>query len=134
MQTKPFRERRKFIRFVVDARVNYRSKECAENNNADKSIPGLVRNLSVSGSCLILDAPFAVGAALSLEIILPSFSHAVHLEGIVIWSRPFMNQDVSSMFETGIKFTSIAKKDEPVFLNFLQKKMIKQTDRHSRLT
>ncbi|MFH1378890.1 MAG: PilZ domain-containing protein [bacterium] len=130
MKNSNFRERRKYVRFNIDARVNFKVKGTDKTKTSDKAIPGLVRNICVEGACFILDTRFAVNTILHLEIQLPSFSRAVHLTGEIRWSRPFMNQDVFNMFETGVKIIEIDKEDEIIFIDFLNKKMFERTARH----
>ncbi|MBD3270937.1 MAG: hypothetical protein GF384_00180, partial [Elusimicrobia bacterium] len=124
MQKKPFVERRKYIRFMIDARVNFEVEGKAISENNERKVPGLIKNLCFEGACLILDEQFPPGHILKLELFLPSISEPIHVQSEVRWSRPYMNQDVNSMYETGVKIININPKDQAVFIDFIREKLL----------
>ncbi|MFH1378889.1 MAG: PilZ domain-containing protein [bacterium] len=116
------KEKREYIRFDSNALVKYIIQKPDSPQNNQNEIHDIVKNLSIQGVCVILNQQLASSTVILLEIFLPSIPKSINLEGEVCWSRPFMNQDINNMFETGVKILNISKNDRNRFINYLETK------------
>ena len=116
------KEKREYIRFDSNALLKYTIKEPASSQDSQNEIHDIVKNLSIQGVCVILNKQLASHTVILLEIFLPSVQKPINFEGEVRWARPFMNQDINNMFETGVKILNISKNDRNQFINYLATK------------
>ena len=110
-------DRRKYIRFDTEIRVNFQIQEKRKDNILQGKISGISRNISVEGICFISKKKLKPGSRLELEIFLPSESKPLCLEGDVRWSNPFQSKKGKAMFETGVKLFTFNKDDANKFIS-----------------
>ena len=104
-------ERRKFLRCELCSEVRYQlEKKPAAKMNASG------RDISVGGGRLLMEEVLPQGTPLALEIDLTSEKNPVTAHGEVVWTREVGKEKPEPggerIFESGIKFTSLAPDDE----------------------
>jgi c-di-GMP-binding flagellar brake protein YcgR len=124
MDEKLFIERRKYVRFNADSKINIAVKKGKEKKPSDAKFAATARNLSVEGLCFKSKKKFDRGQLIRLEITLPSYSKPLHLEGKVSWSHALRKKSEKGFFDTGIKLFTVEKADEGKFLGYICEKMM----------
>ena len=126
-----FADRRKYIRFDLETKVNFKVKK--EDNVYSEEASAETRNLSAEGLCFVSDKNVLPGSILKMTITIPSQSQPVHLEGKVMWSEYLKGSEGEELFEIGVKLFTIDKSDEGRFLGYVCYKMVQALNRHMRL-
>jgi len=128
MQEEGFIEKRKYIRFDIDAEVNFQVLD--KNRVTLETASALAKNLSIEGVCFISHKKLEPGRIIKLEIILPYQSRPLHLEGKIRWSHPIKNQEGKERFEVGVKLLIVEKSDETKFIRYVYDKMEQDIDKN----
>ncbi len=126
-------EQRKYIRFDVQTRVNFRVKQKKEGEAPTARVSGLSKNISAEGICIKSETQLRPGSKLELEIFLPAESKPLHLKGEVRWSRPLGSGEGKPVFATGVKLFTIDKSDENRFVGYVCDKMTENLSRYLHL-
>ena len=106
-QTKPFKERRKYVRLETSVEVKY----------TVIGKPGTVnvfsKNISAGGLCLIVKEGLDVNTPLQLELRIPDLKDPIRALGRIVWQKSFEDAEGQPQvgFNTGIEFTGISDFD-----------------------
>jgi len=111
-------EKRKFPR--LDIAVDVQCGRVQEDAQVQKKDPGVTKNISAGGLCLIIYDEVRVGEHLKLYVSLPT-GRVICAVGQVVWASPF---DVSSdrgrsRCDAGIEFVEISKEDREEIQGFV---------------
>lgn len=100
-------ERRRVLRFEIDdySVVLYRIGTLQRIGFRKKNIGRTVRNLSLTGACLISDKPVRIGQKVQLLLILNKFNDLFDAMGIVRWVAG--SKILPDHYEIGVEFTSL---------------------------
>ena len=109
-------EKREHVRFDVPLPVHYHSNE--RPNNRYKVI---TRNISLGGFNVVVMEKLLPGAALHLEVDIPTKKHPLTCTTEVVWSKPLPQVDRSKNreFEAGVKFVQMGKADRAALEGFI---------------
>ena len=124
MKDDVFFERRKYLRFNADAKIQVKIKAKTKKKASAVNIVATTKNLSVEGFCFKSKKKYKHGDLIELEITLPVYRKPLHLEGKVVWSHTLRKKSEKGSFETGIKLFTIEKADEGKFLGYVCEKMM----------
>ena len=119
-----FIERRKYIRFNADSKINITVKREKGKKPSAAKVSAIAKNLSVEGLCFKSKKKYERGNLIRLEIYLPPYRKPLHLEGRVIWSHALRKKSEKGFFDTGIKLFTVEKADEGKFLGYVCEKMM----------
>ena len=114
-------ERRRFIRFDLDANIKFRLLE-----NMDDNIKGKAKNLSAEGLCIVTDREIPRDKDVELDLYLPGKKRTVRVHGKVMWTQKIKGTDKNKAdhFEAGIKLYMADKDDENTLLKYYCERMI----------
>ncbi len=124
MDKKVFIERRKYIRFNSDSKINVSAKKKKGKKAIDAKFAATAKNLSVEGLSFKSKKKFDRGQVIKLEIVLPVYNKPLHLEGEVVWSHALRKKSEKGFFDTGVKLFTVEKGDEGKFLGYVCEKMM----------
>ena len=116
-------ERRKFIRFDLNASLKYRF---FDDMNIDECIKGKAKNLSAEGVCIVTKKEIPQNKNIELYVSLPERKKPVMVHGKVIWTHKIKKSDknMPDHFEAGIKLYTVNKDDENALLRYYCERMI----------
>lgn len=117
---KPVRisDKRQYVRFNVDAKVNFQIQK--KGNEFSPVASAQAKNVSIKGVCFVSRTKIEPGSFLRLEIFLPEFTKPIHVEGQVQWARPFQ-QGQEPSYEVGVKLFIIDESDQAKFVTYISK-------------
>lgn len=101
-------ERRSYVRLDISVDVKY--KIIPKN---EPVMSGTTSDISAGGFRFFSKDKLEPGTKLNLEIVLPDQEKPVMAKGEVVWAEEFsiLSENVTPVFETGVKFMGIAEKD-----------------------
>ena len=116
-------ERRRFVRFDLDANVKFRF---FKNMNIGDSIKGKAKNLSADGVCIVTEKEIPRDKDVELDILLPGRKRPVRVRGKVVWINKVKSVDkkLSDRCEAGIKLYTVDRDDENTLLKYYCEQMI----------
>ena len=126
MTKREYIEKRKFVRFDVQTKVNVQIQSEQKGKVSSVKVSGISKNFSVEGASFISDRKLEPGSKLKLEIFLSQRSKPVHLKGQIMWSRPLNLPDGKEIYETGVKIATVEKSDEARFIKYVCDQMIQR--------
>ena len=124
-------DKRKFLRFDVETKVNFVIQE--KGYGVAKKFSGINKNLCLEGVCFISERKVDPGAILKLEIFLPRQSQPLHLEGEVRWSQAVTKTGEKDMWETGVRLFTLEKTDDSKFVGYVYDKEKKMTKKYRKV-
>jgi len=133
MKEKVFVERRKYIRFNADSKVNIQVEKGKKRALPSAKVSAIAKNLSVEGLYFKSKKKFNHGTLIKLEIYLSSLRKPLHLEGKVIWSHALRKKSEKGFFDTGVKLFTVKKADESKFLGYVCEKMMGRLGRFAHI-
>ncbi|MDP8216877.1 MAG: PilZ domain-containing protein [Candidatus Kaelpia imicola] len=120
------KNRRKYFRLEVGAKVNVYSEEKSKSIREDK-ISATVKSISAGGVCFSSGTKFTLGNIIKLEVLLPDENMPFCLRGEVIWSNPV---DSGDRYDTGVKMLSMGEGDEQKFIKYICAKMSERLSKY----
>ena len=125
-------ERRKFVRFDLDANVRYK---IAGNANVNESLKGKAKNVSGEGLCIASEKEIPRDRDIELDISLPGKKTPVRVHGQVVWTHRIKGADKNKTdhFESGIKIYTADKDDENTLLRFYCDRMVDNLSKYLHL-
>lgn len=123
MADKPFKERRRLIRFD-NANINFKTKEIDSDTGSNNILQAVAVNTSAEGICFMSSAELKPGTMIELDIAIPFQPKPARLKVKIKWSRPVKTEEGKKMFDTGARFV-FSKNDETRFLLYIYDKMDK---------
>ena len=114
-------ERRRFLRFdtALDALCEVMSERLKANSR--------VKNLSKEGALVLIDKPLHEGAELNISVDVPGDNVPIFASCQVAWQKK--GTDVSSGYETGLRFTKINNLDKGRLLEYIYSQWLKLLDK-----
>lgn len=132
MEKENFVERRKYVRFALGTKVNYRIGE-ERKKVCFKKASAISENMSVEGVCFRANEEIATGTQLNLEIFLPQEPEPLLLRGEVRWSNSIEPKDGKALFEIGVRLFTFDQSNESSYLRYVCDKMAERLRRHLQL-
>ncbi len=124
MRAEGFVNRRRYLRFNSESKINFQVQKKGRNQTLSEKTSAITRNLSIEGICFICEKNLTPGDIIKLEIVLPSQSQPLHLEGQVQWVGSLKPTENIEVFEAGVKlFTFKEEEDENRFIEYTRGKM-----------
>ncbi len=124
MRAKEFVDRRRYLRFNSESKINFQVQKKGQTQVPSGKTSSITRNLSIEGICFICEKNLTPGDIIKLEIVLPSQSQPLHLEGQVKWVSSLKPTENIEVFETGVKLFTLKEEDESRFIEYTYYKMI----------
>ena len=116
-------ERRKFIRFDLDANIKFKFLDKA---NVSENLNGKAKNLSAQGVCIVTEKEVPIDKDIELDISLPGKKDPVRVHGKAVWVQKIKGagKDKTGHFETGIEIYTVDKDDENTLLKYYCEQMV----------
>ena len=133
MEEKKPQERRKYVRFDVKTKVNFRLTKKRDDEVVLKQLSGTTKNISVEGICFTSETKLEPGSKLELEVVLPGEPEPLLLRGEVKWVYPVQSGQDKETYDTGVRLFTIDKGDENRFMGYVCEKMTERLSRYLHL-
>lgn len=135
MEDRAFVEKRKYVRFDLEVKIKFQILQQGKDKGQvpSESVSAITKNLSVEGIRFISDVRVELGSIIRMEILLPTQTQPLHLEGQVKWSQSLKQPDGKELFETGVKLFTIEKSDENRFMGYVYDKTIQNMGKYLSL-
>jgi len=116
-------ERRRFIRFDLDANVRYRF---FNDMDIGENIKGKAKNLSAEGVCIVTEKEMPRDKDIEVDIFLPGRKRSVRIRGKVVWIHRIKSAGkmLPNCYEAGIKLYTVDKDDENTLLKYYCEHMV----------
>lgn len=113
-------ERRKFLRFATEMRMEYMVSQRNEINGVT-----CIKDLSREGMRCLTPRQFEKGTMLDMKFLLPDDAKPVYLTGEVVWTDKSDEKDSGYMM--GIKFSKIDTLDRVRLLDYAYREWLKSS-------
>ncbi|MBN1872492.1 MAG: PilZ domain-containing protein [Candidatus Omnitrophica bacterium] len=125
-------DRRRFIRFDLDANVKFRF---FNDMNSDESMKGKAKNLSAEGVCISTEKEIPRDKDVQVDIRLPGKKKEVRVQGKVVWVKTIHSgtKRVGDHYEAGIKLYTVDKEDENTLLKYYCEQMVDNLSQYLHL-
>lgn len=120
MQKQNDKEKRKFIRVPLCAKLNFQVHE--KDKVSGESLPAVTKNISMKGICFVSEKQLTSGSMISIELHLPGKSLPLHLEGQIRWSKQLKQKGPVTMYESGVTLFVVNKNDEGRLADYICEK------------
>lgn len=132
MEKEKFVERRRYARFEVGTKVNYRIGKKQKKASLEK-VKAVSKNMSVEGICFQSNEEITAGTQIELEVFLSGEPEPLLLRGEVRWSRSIEPKDAKPLFEIGVRLFTFDQSNESSYLHYVCDKMTERLRRHLEL-
>ncbi|MBN2097866.1 MAG: PilZ domain-containing protein [Candidatus Omnitrophica bacterium] len=134
MEEKKPEERRKYVRFNVQTKVNFQVVPEKKESAPSTRVEGISKNISAEGICFSSEKKLTPGSKLELEIFLPNEPEPLLLMGEVKWSEASGQQQTGkTLYDTGVQLFNIAPNDENRYVKYVVDKMMECLSRYLHL-
>lgn len=125
-------DRRKFIRFDLDANVKFRF---FDSSDMGENIKGKAKNLSAEGVCISTEKEVPRDKDVQVDIRLPGKKKEVRVQGKVVWVKTIRSgtDRVGDHYEAGIKLYTVDREDENTLLKYYCEQMIDNLSQYLHL-
>ena len=125
-------DRRKFIRFDLDANIKFRLSDSA---NPGESITGKAKNLSAEGVCVTTEKPMPRDKDVQVDILPPGKKKAVRVRGKIVWVKTIKSgsKKVRDHYDAGIKLYTVDREDENTLLKYYCEQMVDNLSQYLHL-
>lgn len=113
------KERRRYPRMDLDAKIAYRLSDSPEGKKA------VSQNISAEGFCFSSDEKLSIGTVLEIELQNRHNERPIRIRAKVVWSEKVKGEN---SYSTGVKVLDVNKIDEGRFLTLYCSRLIDRLD------
>ncbi|MFC1666676.1 PilZ domain-containing protein [Candidatus Omnitrophota bacterium] len=112
--------RRKFPRVGYPCKITVRRKDCQD------SLLAQTENIGIGGICVLIPKDLGIFAPVETRLDLQDGYPVVECDGTIVWIVPKKTAKKNGIYDTGIEFTNLQRKDS-VRINTIVERLVKES-------